>query len=89
MVNFYRATVQAFENIRKGNKSTALSTLKIREMVSPTIWKGSKISHKKGKIISSISATGQQITSKIHHKIREIKTFMFNFQTTEQSISQL
>ena len=54
----------------------ALRSLKIKPMVSPTILKGSKISHSRGRRNSSINASGQHTTSKRHQRIRATNVLM-------------
>jgi len=66
----------ALENSRNGNNNTALISLKTSSILKPTILKGRRSSHTRGKRKSMIRAMGQQTTSKIHHRTREIKTFI-------------
>lgn len=47
----------------------ALMSLNINPMVSPTILKGNRISHSKGRRNNMISANGQQVTSRRHQRI--------------------
>jgi hypothetical protein len=65
-----------FENIRKGKRRIALINLKTSSMLNPTILKGSRRSQTKGKRTSRMSATGQHITSRIHQRITEMKSFI-------------
>jgi hypothetical protein len=67
---------QALEKILNGNRSTALTSLKTRSIVRPTILNGRRSSQISGKRKRMISARGQLITSKKHQRISEIKTFI-------------
>ncbi len=53
-----------------------LISLKIKPMVSPTILKGSKINHSRGRRNSRINASGQHVTNKRHQRIRAMNVFM-------------
>lgn len=72
----YGRTIQALERILNGNKSTALTSLNTRSMVSPTILNGRRSSQISGKRNRMMSASGQHTISKKHQRISEIKTFI-------------
>lgn len=64
--------------IRNGSKIKAVMNLKIRPIVSPSIIKGRRTSHKTGRKKSTSNAMGQQVTNKRHHRIRIIEVFTMN-----------
>jgi hypothetical protein len=66
-------------NNRNGKSKIEEISLKTSVIEKPTMRKGSRSSQTRGKNTIMISATGQQITSRIHHKTRAIKVLIVKF----------
>ncbi len=62
--------------ILKGNNRILLITLNTSPNVNPTMVKGRSMSHTSGSNTIRISASGQHITNKIHHRMRAIRVFI-------------
>jgi hypothetical protein len=66
-------------NNRNGKSKIEEISLKTSVIEKPTMRKGSRSSQTRGKNTIMVSATGQQITSRIHHNTRAIKVLIGKF----------
>jgi hypothetical protein len=71
----------------KGKRKIAPRILKTKEKVNPIMVKGRRISHTSGKINNINKASGQQITKRIHQRVKPIKVLIYFFFPLKQNVN--